>query len=101
MERAWQLACEAVEWANVDWPGWVRVRLFDADGRAWFLVDKVPVFGLDLELGAPLPATVMLACTVVEEDGDRVVIVPLWSVEAEDGTVQFRVRLDQLEPVEV
>ncbi len=100
MERAWQLACEAVEWANVEWPGWVRVRLVDANGRVWFLVDKLPVFGLDLGLGDPLPVTVKLECTVVEEDGDRVLAVPRWSIEAEDGTVQFRVRRDQLEPVE-
>jgi hypothetical protein len=100
MERAWQLACEAVEWANVEWPGWVRVRLVDADGRVWFLVDKVPVFGLDLGPGAPLPVAVRLACAIVGEDGDCVLVVPPWSVEAEDGTTQFRVRRDQLEPVE-
>jgi hypothetical protein len=100
MEGAWQLACEAVEWADVEWPGWVRVRLVDADGLVWFLVDKVPVFGLDLGPGASLPVTVMLACAVVDEDGDCMLVVPLWNVEAEDGTVQFRVRRDQLEPVE-
>jgi hypothetical protein len=42
MERGWSLRCEAVAWVDTEWPGWIRVHLEDADGRAWYLVDKVP-----------------------------------------------------------
>lgn len=100
MERAWSLRCEAVEWIDIEWPGWVRVRLVDSDERAWLLVDKVPVFGLDVGPEAPMPIPVGLVCEVVAEDDDQVVVVvPRWQVEAEDGTTRFRVRRDQLESV--
>jgi hypothetical protein len=91
MEHAWSLRCEAVAWVDTDWPGWIRVRLDDANGTAWHLVDKVPVFGMDLEPDAPMPQPLYLLCDVVAEDGDRVVVVPRWSVEAEDGTRRFHV----------
>ena len=92
VDREWSLRGEAVAWVDEEWPGWVRVRLDDADGRAWYVVDKVPVFGLDLALGAPLPVPVRLLCDVVGEDGDLVVIMLRWNVD----TRQFRVRRDQL-----
>ena len=38
------LRCEVVAWVSQEFPGWVRVRLVDADGKSWFFVDKVPVF---------------------------------------------------------
>jgi hypothetical protein len=101
MARGWSLPCEAVEWVDVDWPGWIRVRLVDADGRAWFLVDKVPVFGQDFGPKTQMPVRVDLRCDVVAEDDDQVVVVaPRWHVEAEDGTSRFRVRRSHLEPVE-
>jgi hypothetical protein len=43
-----------------------------------------------------MPLMVQIPCDVIGEDGDRVVVVPRWSVEAEDGTNQFQVRRDQL-----
>jgi hypothetical protein len=95
-ERGWSLRCEAVAWVDMEWPGWIRVRLEDADGRPWYLVDKAPVFGVSLESEARMPLRLQLLCDVVGEDGDQVVVVPRWSVEAEDGTTQFRVRRDRL-----
>ncbi len=94
------MRCEAVAWVDADWPGSIRVRLDDANGRAWHLVDKAPVFGVDLDPGTPMPAPVQLLCDVVGEEGEQVVVVPRWSVEAEDGTRQFRVRRDQLVAVD-
>jgi len=96
MERGWSLRCEAVAWVDRDWPGWIRIRLDDADAQAWYLVDKVPVFGLDIDPETRMPLPVQLLCDVVRADGDRVIVVPRWNVEAEDGTNQFRVRRDQL-----
>jgi hypothetical protein len=101
MGHGWSLRCEAVEWVERDWPGWIRVRLMDADGRAWFLVDKVPVFGLDVGPENPMPVPVDLLCDVVADDRDELVIVaPRGRIEAEDGTNRFRVRRSDLEPVE-
>ena len=75
--------------------------MVDADGRAWFLVDKAPVFGLDSGPETPMPVPVDLLCDVVAEDDDQVVaIAPRWDVEAEDGTCRFRVRRSDLVPVE-
>jgi hypothetical protein len=56
-------------------PGWIRVRLLDAAGRAWFLVEKVPVLlgRLDVDLGGH---------GVHSRSG-------VW---AEDGTFEFVVR---------
>jgi len=96
MGHGWLLRCEAVAWVDEDWPGWIRVRLEDVDGCAWYLVDKVPMFGLDIGPGARMPLPVDLRCDVVGEDGDHVTVVPRWSIEAEDGTTQFRVRRDRL-----
>jgi hypothetical protein len=97
----WSLQCEAVEWVDTDWPGWIKVRLIDAGGRAWFLVDKVAVFGFDFGPETELPAPVALYCEVVGDDGDQTVVVtPRWDVQAEDGTSQFRVGRNQLERIE-
>jgi len=91
--------CEVVEWIDTGWPGWIKVRLVDADGTAWFLVDKVPVFGVDFGPETELPAPVELYCDVIDDDGQTVIVAPRWNVEAEDGTSQFRVRRDQLERI--
>ncbi|WP_412739895.1 hypothetical protein [Krasilnikovia sp. MM14-A1259] len=96
MKRGSLLRCEAIAWVDVEWPGWIRVRLEDADGRSWYLVDKVPVFGLDIGPEARMPMPLHLLCDVVSEDGDHLVVVPRWRIQAEDGTSQFRVRRDQL-----
>jgi hypothetical protein len=93
------LRCEAIEWVELDWPGWIRVRLVDADGRAWFLVDKVPVFGLDLAPHVAMPVPVDLVCDIVakDDDDDQVVVVePRWRIEADNETRRFRVRSSDL-----
>ncbi|MCO8274829.1 hypothetical protein M1L60_29960 [Actinoplanes sp. TRM 88003] len=96
MADGWALQCEAVAWVDTEWPGWIRVRLDDADGQTWHLVDKVPVFGLDLGPQARMPQPLRLPCDVVGEDGDWLIVTPRWNIEAEDGTTRFRVRRDQL-----
>src|SRR4051812_37197139 len=99
MGRGWVLPCQAVERVDAKWPGWIRVRLVDADGRAWFFVDKVPIFA-DFGPDATMPASVHLVCDIVAQAGHRAVVEPRWHVEAEDGTRQFTVHVDQLGPPE-
>lgn len=88
------LRCEVVAWVDHDFPGWVRVRLVDADRKPWFFVDKVPVFTAD-ELGAAtsLPAAARIRCSIVGQDGDGVLTVSTASddVAAEGGQALFRV----------
>ncbi|MFG3422086.1 hypothetical protein [Micromonospora sp. NPDC048063] len=95
------LRCEAIAWVDEDWPGWVRVRLVDADGRIWFFVDKVPIFFVDDDIfpGAALPRPAFVRCHVVGQQEDQILVVSTAPdhVEAEDGTTQFRVRPNQLE----
>lgn len=96
MRREWTLRCEAVAWVDLAWPGWIKVRLDDADGWSWFLVDKLPVFGLDTELGTRMPLPLDLPCDAVSNDGDHVVVELRGHVQAHDGTNRFRVRRQQL-----
>src|SRR5262245_33195896 len=82
-------------------PGGFGFALSTSDGRVWFLVDKVPVFGAEFGPETPMPVPVRLVCDLVGDDGGQVVVVaPRLGVEAEDGTTRFRVRRDQLEPIE-
>ncbi|MGC5018721.1 hypothetical protein [Micromonospora sp. DT47] len=101
MSSAGLLRCAAIAWVDEDWPGWVRVRLIDADGRSWFFVDKVPIFFTDDGIlpGASLPRPAFVRCYVVGQQEDQVLVVSTDPdhVEAEDGTTQFRVRPNQLE----
>ncbi|MGW4154587.1 hypothetical protein ACWEDF_15690 [Micromonospora chersina] len=101
MSSAGLLRCEAIAWVDEDWPGWVRVRLVDADGRTWFFVDKVPIFFVDDDIppGASLPRPAFVRCYVVGQQEDQILVVSTVPdhVEAEDGTTQFRVRPNQLE----
>jgi hypothetical protein len=96
------LLCRAVEWVDVECPGWIRVRLLDADGREWFLIDKVPIFNADFgaDIAHACFSSVQLACDIVGQKGDRVVVEPRWRVDAEDGTTQFDVQMDQLLPAD-
>ncbi|MGW1062181.1 hypothetical protein [Micromonospora rubida] len=101
MSSAKLLRCEAIAWVNEDWPGWVRVRLVDADGRTWFFVDKVPIFfgEDDISFGASLPRPAFVRCYVIGQQEDQILVVSTVPdhVEAEDGTTQFRVRPNELE----
>ena len=94
------LRCEVVAWVSQDFPGWVRVRLVDADGKSWFFVDKVPVFtGGQLSADTPLPAPLHVRCGIVGRNDDRALVISTQpdGVEAEGGQRLFRVREDQLD----
>ncbi|WP_405105801.1 hypothetical protein OG559_19740 [Micromonospora sp. NBC_01405] len=102
-----ELACEAVDWVDRSFfPAVVRVVFTDAQGRAWSLVDKAPIFGTDLDPEAALPRPVAVRCVVEEfRDASDASSVPLVLVStepdrvaAEDGTAVFLVSLDLLRP---
>jgi hypothetical protein len=94
--------CEAVAVVDEHFPRRLRVRLIDAGGRAWFFVDKEPVFSASAEpVREPdLPAPVVIRCEVLGVSEAGVVTVSTArpdGVEAEDGTTAFEVRPDQVE----
>jgi hypothetical protein len=93
------LASQAVAWVADDFPGWTRVRLVDADGRAWFFVDKVPVFTAGvITADTQFPVLVGIRCRILasESDGQVLVVSVEDGMAAEDGTTEFRVRRDQV-----
>ncbi len=62
-----ELVCEAVEWLDrASFPAVVRVVFTDAQGRAWSLVDKAPVFGIELDPESALPTPAAVRCVVKE-----------------------------------
>ncbi|MFG3712213.1 hypothetical protein [Micromonospora sp. NPDC047730] len=101
------LACEAVEWMDrAFFPAVVRVVFTDAQGRAWSLVDKAPIFGIDLDPESALPNPAAVRCIVKEfRDKSDASSLPLVlvstepdGVAAEDGTATFLVSSDLLNP---
>jgi hypothetical protein len=57
-----------------------RVRLKDADGRAWFPSTKAPDFGLNLNPNTAMPVLVDVPRDMVAQHGDQVVVVALWTL---------------------
>ncbi|GAB3068410.1 hypothetical protein [Micromonospora schwarzwaldensis] len=103
-----ELACEAVEWLDrVSFPAVVRVVFTDAQGRAWSLVDKAPIFGTDLDPASALPTPAAVRCVVKEfrdmPDASSASLVLVSTepdgVATEDGTAVFLVSVDLLGPV--
>lgn len=100
------LACEVVELESEDFPGWIRIRFRDTAGRVWYVVDKMPVFGVEATGASGLPVSADIRCRVVDivadPDPDRdgppclVVSTDVDGVTAEDGTDQFIVRDEAL-----
>ena len=99
------LKVQAVELIEYDSPGWVRVRLVDADGRPRVFEDKIPIF---FHGDQPTPATTFpvpahIRCQLLRaemgRDGRETLIVStaVDHVEDQDGLDEFRVRRDQVE----
>ncbi|GIJ78625.1 hypothetical protein SAMN05443287_10928 [Micromonospora phaseoli] len=102
-----ELACEAVDWVDRDiFPAVVRVVFTDAQGSAWSLVDKAPIFSTDLDSTSALPRPAAVRCVVEEfraaSDAASTPLVLVSTepdkVAAEDGTSLFLVSLDLLRP---
>ncbi|MEV4414354.1 hypothetical protein [Catellatospora sp. NPDC049609] len=105
-ERAWSLLkVEVVELVEYDFPGWIRVRLVDADGVPWIFEDKIPIFFYEDEPtpATTLPAPAHIRCEVLraelDDDGREVLIVSTAGrpTEIEKDLDEFRVRREQLE----
>src|SRR5687767_7747352 len=95
------VTASAVRWVGDDpFPGVVEVELTDADGRTWTFIDKAPVFDGDevLDPASGYPVELRLACTVVEQQDDRVIISTAepWGVETVEQQSTFTVHRDQL-----
>ncbi|MBL7258529.1 hypothetical protein [Paractinoplanes lichenicola] len=94
---------QAVRWVDVEWPGWVEVRLQEAEGSVAVIVEKAPVLSDDDDFGpwTELPVPLEIACDVVgwevADEGHRVATVRLGhGVEDSEGRGTFRVREDDV-----
>jgi hypothetical protein len=86
------LVCQVDGWVDDDFPGWIRVRFHDAAGRQRSMVDKLPVFGLDVGPADRLPGVAVVRCVVVKSAGAESAVVVSTSVDhvvAEDGADEF------------
>ncbi|MEV2192987.1 hypothetical protein AB0I02_18645 [Streptomyces phaeochromogenes] len=102
------LRCEATRWAveydDGTYPGFVEVRLTDANGRQWTFLDKPPIFsdGDELSPEAAYPIAVTMDCVILsrtsDPDGNEVVTISTGGrPEATEGDrSEFDVRPDQL-----
>ncbi|MBM7809886.1 hypothetical protein [Saccharothrix algeriensis] len=97
-----RIRCAVTRWVDDAFPGWVEVRLVEADGTVAALTDKVPAFGLDgVTAGTPLPVPVELACRVLRRERDRhgrelVVVALRHGVADRSGRTEFAVPADQV-----
>ena len=87
------------------YPDWLRLRLIDAHGREWLILEKVPVVTLeDLDENSVYPRTIVLACQEVSRRasaGRELVLIDLnipWGIQTTDGTTCIEVFTDQLAP---
>ena len=85
-------------------PGFVELRLEDAEGRIWTFIEKVPIVTTkDLDAESSYPQDGFVACQVegerVDSSGRRVIRVNTetpWCVEAVEGGFIFEVFAEQL-----
>lgn len=91
------LVCQVLGWVVDDFPGWIRVRFHDAAGHERTMVDKLPIFGLDIGLKDQLPTSVSVRCNVIEANGSEVVVsTSMDGLVAEDGADEFVVPVELL-----
>lgn len=80
-------------------PGIMLVVLTYADGVEWKLVDKTVIFcEEDITAETSFPFSLEVACTIVEDRGDRVVVSTEepWSIETRDGVSRLTVQREQV-----
>lgn len=61
----------ATRWADDAFPGWVEVQIVDSDNTTVRLVDKVPVFGDNLNAETVYPVPVEVACSVLRTEHNQ------------------------------
>ena len=95
-----------VRWVDNQFPGWVECLLTDASGRQWSIIDKLPIFSEDMDIGedSKYPQPGILPCEVADEkivpQGRKVVVINTekpWGVESIDGNTIFEVLPEQIE----
>lgn len=68
-----------------------------ADGGIAVLIDKVPVFGVDVTPDSVYPVPVELACEVLRYEGEVAVIVLDHGITDQDDSGEFRVLASQVQ----
>lgn len=91
-----ELRAKVTRWVDDYQPGFVEVQFEAADGSTVSLVDKIPVFGADVEPGTTYPVPITVDCAVVAEHGDQVEIELLHGVMDGDQRSRFTVRRESL-----
>jgi len=96
--RVHYVHAEAVRWVDQEWPGWVEIRLFEADGTAVSIVEKVPVVDHDDRVapGVEFPVALEIPCEIVDRaalrhGGGSLAIRLLCGVEDQAGRTVFNV----------
>jgi hypothetical protein len=95
---------EIVRFLDPAQPGSVECRLWDAAGREWTFIEKVPVVSDEpLDANSEYPRAGVVACDVLEarrdDLGREVRTIDTshpWGVEAEGGATRFEVTAEQL-----
>lgn len=75
-------------------PGFVECQIIDVHGRCWIIHEKSPiVYHEYLDHSSNYPIDTAIACNVLSENGDVVVIDTYhpWYVESVEGVSQFEV----------
>ena len=95
-----QYAVVGIDWFDVDGRGGSGFASWMPMGERGSSWTRYRSSGQGIGPETQMPVPVDLLCHVVGEEGDQVVVVPRWHVEAEDGTAQFRVRWSRLQAIE-
>ena len=74
-------------------PGWVEIRLTDAEGSTHAFFDKPPVFesGNELRPDADYPFDIDLDCQIETDEGRETLNITMTHDETPDGRKAFRV----------
>src|SRR5262245_4564730 len=88
-----------VRYVRDDQPGWVECELFDAHGRRWVFVEKVPIVTADdLDATSAYPQPGFVAGEIVgrSQDASGCALIQIdlerpWGVESVEGETRFEV----------
>ncbi|MEW2506971.1 hypothetical protein AB0878_41600 [Amycolatopsis sp. NPDC047767] len=97
-----KLKATVTRWVDEEFPGFVELRLAEADGTVVLITEKVPILTAEnWDASTPLPMRFDLDCEVLRRERDpngrEVAVVELsYTVEDNDGRGRFTVPADQV-----